>query len=30
MLYTGIGLTIIAFVLAINFEKSLVMITRAE
>ena len=30
MLYTGIGFTIIAFVLAINFEKSLVMITRAE
>ena len=30
ILYTGIGLTIIAFVLAINFEKSLVMITRAD
>ena len=30
MLYTGIGFTIIAFVLAINFEKSLVMITRAD
>ncbi len=30
LLYTGIGFTIIAFVLAINFEKGLVMITRAE
>ena len=30
MLYTGIGFTIIAFVLAINLEKSLVLITRPE